>query len=833
MSTSSVPQTPSRGHSRESTNLNTPARHSTRLNTPARHSTRITTPVRNPNFVQTSGDLRKSVPQAPTSAHRQGVSESQGTRSSRPRRKSQPSAASQPQKRKRRLEVDDSQADSDQPQTIMDMTQDSDEENSRVVKRRKARGRKDVDADVDTVEDYFHPLVFADGEDSSGTPLHYECRWCGVSYKKAKGSQGNLVLHRDGNKTQNPCPKRGEAILAGAKLPTTQMEKNQGECHQGSSPKVMMTQKFDQKTLNQILVLWLIRHSLPWCQMEDELLEIAFNYVKQGIKLFSRVWAAIEAHKIYLNLQATVILRLQNIKSKITLIHDVWTTKGNRHAFMGMAAAYVTDNWEFVITHLGLKFIAWTHKAQTTDSGSNNGTMVAEVDRMIEIKTGVKLKLSEKHIRCFCHKIGLILTAGLKAISIDTDGLTKTKASTLGFVPGLEPVLEEPKDPVHPNTFKEHVVFGPNPKDNNVDDEDNEVSHDSENRQTPSAQLSFNKVDFVIQKITSSAARRSEFDTWAKKFDYDGPSLIAGYGIRWNIKFISRDRAYQARQVINKLIDNERDRHEKEGSGNCYDDTEITQADWDNVKRLNDVLSEFYFITKKMEGDIPLAGMILAEYRYIKALLNKKMTLTTKADFHPMYTKMLDRTDKYLSEALKCDAILLATILNPSYRLSIFNLFFPSHLTRARNLIQEKFIIQKIEYEASTPPQVNTQAGKQSTHDPVREFDDIEFFPDPVETSPEDELTVYLGGKYKWPHPQASKCLLWWKSSPSCPFWQGTIWLAAPPQPQWSDVFWQLRTYVDRTKAAWVFEPLSGVSALINGLSKELNPMASLNLCKR
>jgi hypothetical protein len=262
-----------------------------------------------------------------------------------------------------------------------------------------------------------------------------------------------------------------------------------------------------------------------------------------------------------------------------------------------------------------------------------------------------------------------------------------------------------------------------------------------------------------------------------------------------------------------------------------------------------------------MEADIPSAGMILAEYRYIKALLNKKMTLTTEADFHPMYTKMLDRTDKYLSEALKCDAILLATILNPSYRLSIFNMFFPSHLPRARNLIQEKFIIQKIEYKANTPPQVNTQAGKQSTHDPVREFDNIEYFPDQVETSPEDELTVYLGGKYKWPHPQASKCLLWWKvrssvfilaqwlvltdndiisylrnilkSSPSCPFWQGTIWLAVPPQPRWSNVFRQLRTRVDRTEAAWGFEPLSGVSALINGLSKELNLMASLNLCKR
>jgi hypothetical protein len=47
-------------------------------------------------------------------------------------------------------------------------------------------------------------------------------------------------------------------------------------------------------------------------------------------------------------------------------------------------------------------------------------------------------------------------------------------------------------------------------------------------------------------------------------------------------------------------------------------------------------------------GDIPLARMLLAQYRYIKALLNKKKTLITKANFHLMYTKMLDQTDKYL-----------------------------------------------------------------------------------------------------------------------------------------------------------------------------------------
>jgi hypothetical protein len=52
------------------------------------------------------------------------------------------------------------------------------------------------------------------------------------------------------------------------------------------------------------------------------------------------------------------------LKSKITLIHDVWTTKGNHHAFIGIAAAYVSEDWGFCICHLGLKYISWTHKGK-------------------------------------------------------------------------------------------------------------------------------------------------------------------------------------------------------------------------------------------------------------------------------------------------------------------------------------------------------------------------------------------------------------------------------------------------------------------------------------
>lgn len=40
-------------------------------------------------------------------------------------------------------------------------------------------------------------------------------------------------------------------------------------------------------------------------------------------------------------------------------MHDVWTTKGNRYAFIGVSANYIDDDWNFQTIHLSLKLVAW------------------------------------------------------------------------------------------------------------------------------------------------------------------------------------------------------------------------------------------------------------------------------------------------------------------------------------------------------------------------------------------------------------------------------------------------------------------------------------------
>lgn len=40
---------------------------------------------------------------------------------------------------------------------------------------------------------------------------------------------------------------------------------------------------------------------------------------------------------------------------------DVWTTKGNQHAFIGAQVTYLDENWNFSIRHLCIKLVAWHH----------------------------------------------------------------------------------------------------------------------------------------------------------------------------------------------------------------------------------------------------------------------------------------------------------------------------------------------------------------------------------------------------------------------------------------------------------------------------------------
>jgi len=80
--------------------------------------------------------------------------------------------------------------------------------------------------------------------------------------------------------------------------------------------------------------------------------------------------------------------------------------------------------------------------AQTTDLGSNNITMAKEMYDQLSNIPGLLVGWNPErmHIRCFCHKLALVVNAGLKDLGMKAPPPPKVKESILGHFP-LESLL--------------------------------------------------------------------------------------------------------------------------------------------------------------------------------------------------------------------------------------------------------------------------------------------------------------------------------------------------------------------------------------------------------
>ncbi|OAV96633.1 hypothetical protein PTTG_26285 [Puccinia triticina 1-1 BBBD Race 1] len=244
------------------------APHRTPSRLPSRHSTQIITPARSshPNYVRPS-DSQRSIAQTSrtrkkgkslnTESEADSVVQSQPNQSSSQNRTRKPPPTSQKKsqrKRKKTPITNDSDNNSENADRIMDYTQDSDEENSKIRRSNK----KKINT-FDPIRDYFKAPFHAN-ETDTGEELMYQCKWCGVVYKKGCGTNSNLYKHREGTLQRAHCSGRSEAIKAGCKLPLSKkdIQDKDDARNQGLVKHSLKNATFDNKVLNQLLVIWLI-----------------------------------------------------------------------------------------------------------------------------------------------------------------------------------------------------------------------------------------------------------------------------------------------------------------------------------------------------------------------------------------------------------------------------------------------------------------------------------------------------------------------------------------------------------------------------------------------
>jgi hypothetical protein len=122
-----------------------------------------------------------------------------------------------------------------------------------------------------------------------------------------------MLKHRNGTKKSAPCSGQLVAIEAGCKLQLLKKDiaKKDNDRHQTKVKGSLTHAAFDNRIYNQLLLIWLIRNSMPWNRFDDFLLHVTFNYVRHGVSIYSPTWAATKAHLLYMNLQSKVITSLQ------------------------------------------------------------------------------------------------------------------------------------------------------------------------------------------------------------------------------------------------------------------------------------------------------------------------------------------------------------------------------------------------------------------------------------------------------------------------------------------------------------------------------------------
>jgi hypothetical protein len=158
-----------------------------------------------------------------------------------------------------------------------------------------------------------------------------------------------------------------------------------------------------------------------------------------------------------------------------------------------------------------------------------------------------------------------------------------------------------------------------------------------------------------------------------------------------------------------------------------------------------------------MEADFPSCSMVLYEYSRLLKTLGQLKQANTQSVLEAMFDPMIKVATKYKDLALKCEQIMMATMLHPAWQLLLFANKFPSHHSSAPELLVKTFKEGKSILKPLAPP-----ATKESCHPLDPKDAGYNFFPtNPVLDNSEEELNWYH--KKKFSLGIKGDVLMWWK----------------------------------------------------------------------
>jgi hypothetical protein len=153
--------------------------------------------------------------------------------------------------------------------------------------------------------------------------------------------------------------------------------------------------------------------------------------------------------------------------------------------------------------------------------------------------------------------------------------------------------------------------------------------------------------------------------------------------------------------------------------------------------------------------------MVLYKYNLLIDSLKSLKAASKDGVLEDMFGPMIEVANKYKSIALKCEPILMATVLHPAWRLLLFANKINSHHSIAQGLLLNKFKERQALLKPTTPPPDKEDLAPVETNPCKAGY--VFYSKSSGQDESKDELTCYHNAKYKLGI--KGDVLSWWKVS--------------------------------------------------------------------
>ncbi|KAF7341071.1 hypothetical protein MSAN_02093200 [Mycena sanguinolenta] len=405
-----------------------------------------------------------------------------------------------------------------------------------------------------------------------------------------------------------------------------------------------------QKNFLKVFAAWIIEDDLPFTTGETPGIQRLFAFLQTRYGLPSDT---------------------TNVKSKIAVATDTWTTRAMTFTFAGTIASWITADWELVERVLDFHPIE-DKEHEALDNASPNDVLLQALSRLLMRKFDIQFVPANSQIRCLAHVVNLVVQKFLAALDDAED-----PENVDDYIPNKDLPFHYDADSDPEVIAMEQEVFTEQPGEENEEDDASGLKVCALQWLGVISQADAPQLRTTATKICSSPQRRKRFrDTAVRvlgaKLTTSGRPLsslmvVRDVRHRWNYTEAMIERGVMLQKAIDTWV---LDRPELRALW-------LKAEDWKFLESLGEKFTE---VTKEMSRSrTPTLPWVLPMYEGMRKHLKGTMDTATYPSLRTAAGAALDKLESYYSKACNSQLNIVATLLHPSLGISWFRKLDPAH----------------------------------------------------------------------------------------------------------------------------------------------------------